>query len=229
VAEASHKYVESNPSEAPAVLLAPRLGGPRPVPVPTQRAQSQQERAEGDARAEARERAEARDAEAAVTELYHAHSLGLTRLAHVMLGDRPGAEDVVQDAFYGLYRHYPRLTDKRKALPYLRSSVLNGCRTELRRNRRRNAARLREGPADDPAARTEPSAEAAVMADEDRHAVLAAIMRLPHRQRAVLVLRYYLDEPEAVIAESLGITSGTVRSTLHRALAKLGADLKGTP
>ena len=95
-----------------------------------------------------------REAEAAVTELYHAHALGLTRLARVMLSDRSTAEDVVQDAFYGLYRHYPRLTDKHKALPYLRSSVLNGCRSELRRSRRRTTIRLRDSQAEDPAART---------------------------------------------------------------------------
>ncbi|HEY1644294.1 MAG TPA: sigma-70 family RNA polymerase sigma factor [Streptosporangiaceae bacterium] len=203
----------SSNSDAPAILLAPRrAGGPLLDAAP---------------RADRREQAGSREAEAAVTELYHAHALGLTRLARVMVGDRSTAEDVVQDAFYGLYRHYPHLTDKHKALPYLRSCVLNGCRSELRRSRRRTV-RLRDSQAEDPATRTEPSAEAEAIAGENRQEVLAAIMRLPHRQRAVLVLRYYLDEPEAAIAEALGITGGTVRSTLHRALARLGEDLKGT-
>ena len=76
------------------------------------------------------------DAEAAVTALYRQHALGLTRLAHVMLGDRPGAEDVVHEAFYGLYHRWDRLADPAKAPQYLRSSVLNGCRTQLRRSRR---------------------------------------------------------------------------------------------
>jgi RNA polymerase sigma-70 factor (sigma-E family) len=212
-AEASHTYVSSN-SDAPAILLAPRraAGGPLLDAAP---------------RADTRDQAASREAAAAVTELYHAHALGLTRLARVMLGDRSAAEDVVQDAFYGLYRHYPRLTDKDKALPYLRSCVLNGCRSELRRSRRR-IIRLRDSQAEDPAARTEPSAEAEAITGENRQEVAEAIMRLPHRQRAVLVLRYYLDEPEAAIAEALGITGGTVRSTLHRALARLGADLKET-
>ncbi len=212
-AEASHRDVSSN-SDAPAILLAPRRAAAGPLlDAP---------------RADSRDQAGSREAEAAVTELYHAHALGLTRLARVMLSDRSTAEDVVQDAFYGLYRHYPRLTDKHKALPYLRSSVLNGCRSELRRSRRRTTIRLRDSQAEDPAARTEPSAEAEAITGENRQEVLEAIMRLPHRQRAVLVLRYYLDEPEAAIAEALGITGGTVRSTLHRALARLGADLKGT-
>jgi len=161
------------------------------------------------------------EAEAAVTALYQQHALGLTRLAHVMLGDRPGAEDVVHEAFYGLYKRWDRLADPGKASQYLRSSVLNGCRTQLRRSRPAG------GPlADQAGGVTQPSAEADVLAGEDRQAVLAAITRLPDRQREVLVLRYYLDEPEAVIAASLGIGASTVRSTLHRALKALGADLR---
>ena len=84
-------------------------------------------------------------AEDGVTALYHAHALGLIRLAHIMLGDRAAAEDVVQDAFCGLYRNWSRLADQAKALPYVRSSVLNGCRTALRR---RPVARLAGGPGD---------------------------------------------------------------------------------
>ena len=161
------------------------------------------------------------DAEAAVTALYRQHALGLTRLAHVMLGDRPGAEDVVHEAFYELYRRWDRLKDPAKAPQYLRSSVLNGCRTQLRR------PRAPAGPSADQAhGAAQPSAEADVLAGEDRQAVLAAITRLPDRQREVLVLRYYLDEPEGVIAASLGIGASTVRSTLHRALKALGADLR---
>jgi RNA polymerase sigma factor (sigma-70 family) len=165
------------------------------------------------------------DAEAAVTALYREHALGLTRLAHVMLGDRPGAEDVVHEAFYGLYRRWDGLKDPAKAPQYLRSSVLNGCRTQLRRSR--------PPPGGTPADRAgalqlsaQPSAEADVLAGEDRRDVLAAITRLPDRQREVLVLRYYLDEPEGVIAAALGIGASTVRSTLSRALKALGADLR---
>jgi hypothetical protein len=72
-------------------------------------------------------------AEDGVTALYHAHALGLIRLAHIMLGDRAAAEDVVQDAFCGLYRNWTRLADQAKALPYVRSAVLNGSRSALRR------------------------------------------------------------------------------------------------
>jgi DNA-directed RNA polymerase specialized sigma24 family protein len=74
----------------------------------------------------------AASAEAGVTALYQAHALGLVRLAIIMLGDRPAAEDVVQDAFFGLYRNWGGLSDPAKALTYVRSSVLNGCRGALR-------------------------------------------------------------------------------------------------
>ncbi len=168
-------------------------------------------------------------AAAAVTDLYRAHALGLTRMAHVMLGDRQGAEDVVHDAFCGLYLRWAKLADPGKALPYLRSCVLNGCRTEIRKSRRRPALEPTGGPADGelagPADPEAGSAESAALAGEGRRAVLAAVTRLPHRQREVLVLRYYLGEPDEAIAELLGIAGSTVRSTLHRALARLGAEL----
>jgi hypothetical protein len=72
-------------------------------------------------------------ADEAVTVLYRAHALRLTRLAYVMVGDRGLAEDIVQEAFAGLHRRWGRLSDPAKAVFYLRSSVLNGCRTVLRR------------------------------------------------------------------------------------------------
>jgi DNA-directed RNA polymerase specialized sigma24 family protein len=83
-------------------------------------------------------------AQVAVTRLYELHAVGLIRLAMVMLGDRPSAEDAVQDAFCGLYRRYGSLVEPGRARPYVRSSVLNGCRSQLRarqRDRRRSTDR----------------------------------------------------------------------------------------
>jgi RNA polymerase sigma-70 factor (sigma-E family) len=153
----------------------------------------------------------------AVTALYQEYSLGLIRLAVVMLGDRAAAEDVVQEAFYGLYRRWHTLTDTAKALSYVRSSVLNGSRTALRR-RSRQAHESPTAPA--------PSAEAAVLIGEEHREVLAAIRRLPDRQREVLVLRFYLDLDEAEIARSMGISRSTVRSTTSRGLAALARLLR---
>jgi DNA-directed RNA polymerase specialized sigma24 family protein len=86
-------------------------------------------------------------AEAGVAALYQAHALGLIRLAHIMLGDRSSAEDVVQEAFCGLYRRWAKLADQAKALPYVRSSVLNGCRTAARRGAAREVGGAHQPPA----------------------------------------------------------------------------------
>ena len=67
-----------------------------------------------------------------MTALYRAQAVGLIRLAVIMLGDRAAAEDAVQDAFLGLYRHWGGLSDDANALTYVRASVLNGCRNALR-------------------------------------------------------------------------------------------------
>jgi RNA polymerase sigma-70 factor (sigma-E family) len=150
----------------------------------------------------------------AVTALYRAHALGLIRLAVVMLGDRPAAEDVVQEAFCGLYRRWHTLSDTGKALSYVRSSVINGCRSVLRRRTGRQAHL-----ADDPLGE---SAESAVLVSEEHQQVLSAIRRLPDRQREALVLRFYLDLDEGEIASSMRISRGTVKSTTSRALAALG-------
>jgi RNA polymerase sigma-70 factor (sigma-E family) len=152
----------------------------------------------------------------AVTALYRAHALGLIRLAVVMLGDRPAAEDAVQEAFCGLYRRWHSLADPAKALSYARSSVINNCRTALRRRGRHG------GPDPSTADLLGESAEALALIGEEHRQVLAAIRRLPARQREVLVLRFYLDLDEGEIAASMRISRGTVKSTTSRALASLG-------
>lgn len=153
-------------------------------------------------------------AEAAVGALYQEHAVALIRLAHIMLGDRPAAEDVVQDAFFGLYRNWHRLADPAGALPYARSSVLNGCRTALRRRALRGRLTMYQPPAG--------SAEAAALSHEERQAVMQAVRRLPDRQREALVLRFYLDLPDQEIARVMGVRPSTVRSATHRALKALG-------
>jgi RNA polymerase sigma factor (sigma-70 family) len=131
----------------------------------------------------------------AVTALYQAHALGLIRLAVVMLGDRPAAEDVVQEAFCGLYRRWYALSDTGKALSYVRSSVINGCRTVLRRRNSAPAALAGDPPVE--------SAEVTALVSEEHQQVLTAIRRLPDRQREALVLRFYLDLNEEEIAASM--------------------------
>jgi RNA polymerase sigma-70 factor (sigma-E family) len=160
-------------------------------------------------------------AEAAVAALYRASAVSLIRLAYVMLGDLPGAEDVVQEAFCGLYRRWDRLKDADSAMFYVRVAVLNGCRSALRRRAVRRRVLADQPPA--------VSAEAVVLSGEEREEVIRAVGRLPHRQREALVLRFYLDLPDDQIARVMGIRPGTVRSATCRALEALGRALKETP
>ncbi|HEX5986531.1 MAG TPA: SigE family RNA polymerase sigma factor [Nocardioides sp.] len=150
--------------------------------------------------------------------LYAAHRLGLVRLAVLLVDDVQSAEDVVQDAFAGFLGRAGRLNDPDKALAYLRTAVVNNARSALRRRRtaRGYVAPHDVGP-EDPSART-------VLAEEHRE-VIAALHRLPERQREVLVLRYWSDLSEGEIADAMGISRGTVKSTASRALAALERQL----
>jgi RNA polymerase sigma-70 factor (sigma-E family) len=161
--------------------------------------------------------APATDTVGAVTALYQVHAVGLIRLAVVMIGDRQAAEDIVQEAFCGLFRRWAHLADQDKALSYVRSSALNGCRSELRRRIRNERRATRDTvPAD------VESAEYAALVGEEHREVLAALRRLPARQREALVLRFYLDLSEPQVAATMGISQGTVKSTTSRALTALG-------
>ena len=155
------------------------------------------------------------EADGAVTALYRSHAVGMIRLAVRLLGDRPTSEDVVQDAFGALYRRWEHLADPEKAASYLRSAVLNGCRSELRRRIR---AERRAAP--DPVAPDPVCAEVTDLIE--RSEMKAALRRLSARQREALVLRFYLELSEAEIAASMGISRGTVKSTTSRALRSLG-------
>jgi len=105
-----------------------------------------------------------------VTALYQAHALSLARLALLMLGDQAEAQDVVQDAFLGLYRRWGTLASVEAAPGYLRASVLNGCRTALKRRSR---------PAVYPGGEEYlESAEALAIHTEEQRAVIAAVGRM---------------------------------------------------
>lgn len=164
------------------------------------------------------------DARQAVSALYEAHAVGLIRLAVVMLGDRPAAEDVVQEAFCGLYRRWGQLDDPGNAQRYVRSAVLNGCRSALRRLHREARSARPDGSLE-----TSESAEALALVNAEHRAVLGALRRLPARQREALVLRFYLELPEPEIARSMGVSQGTVKSTTSRALAALGRLVQEIP
>jgi RNA polymerase sigma-70 factor (sigma-E family) len=159
------------------------------------------------------------DARQHVSALYRTHALALVKLAVLMTGDQSTAEDVVQDAFLGLYRRWSALHDADKAIGYLRSSVLNGCRSVHRIRFRRQGLTL------DPPEHAD-SAEAEALLGEAHREVLAALRRLPRRQRESVVLRYYLDMTEDQAAQAMGVSRGTVKSATSRGIAALARMLK---
>jgi len=129
---------------------------------------------------------------------------GLVRLAHLLTGSASVAEDIVHDAFIGYARAKDPVADPGA---YLRRSVVN-----LSTNVHRRSARERRHLATVTEAIVEPGE-----IDETWQLVRG----LPPRQRAVLVLRFYLDLSEAETARVLGCRPGTVKSSTARALAKL--------
>ncbi len=158
-----------------------------------------------------------------VSLLYRAHGMELVRIAAVMLGSRAAAEDAVHDAFCGLVRKWDRLADPRNGLAYVRSAVVNQCRSELRRRGRLERRADRTHRPLDP-----DSPEQAAILGEEHRDVVAALLRLPHRQREALVLRYFLDLADGEIAAAMGVSAGTVKSTTSRALAALGRQLRNS-
>jgi RNA polymerase sigma-70 factor (sigma-E family) len=163
---------------------------------------------------------DAADPPQSVTDLFRDHHLELVRLALVMVQDLATAEDVVQDAFERLHRGWPSLRQPESSLSYVRSSVLNGCRSV---HRRAAMARKHEPRLAEPAEGAGPDGASAAA---DRGEMVAALRRLPRRQREVLVLRYYLDLDVDEVASTLRINPGTVRSTTARGLARLAAVLQ---
>jgi len=161
------------------------------------------------------------EAERQLAALYQAHALGLVRLAKIMLGDQAAAEDVVQDAFLGLHRRWHALDDPRRALGYLRASVLNGCRSAHRGSARRARALLFAPRAADIA-----SAEESALIGEANREVIAALRALPARQREAVVLRFYLGLSEDEAAQAMGVARGTVKSATSRGRAALARTLQ---
>jgi RNA polymerase sigma-70 factor (sigma-E family) len=127
----------------------------------------------------------------------------LVRVAYLLTGSSAVAEDLVQDAFVGLHRHWDGV---RQPSAYLRVAVVNACRAHHRRNLRERSY-FPELVTDTVVAETP--------------VVLDALAELPYRQRAALVLRFYEDRTDSEIAQALGCRPATVRSLVHRGLATL--------
>ena len=149
-----------------------------------------------------------------IAALFRREHARLVAYARLIVDDQQTAEDVVQEAFLGLHRRWSALADEHAALAYLRTAVVNGARSQLRR--RRTVRAFRPAPVDDA-----PSAESLAVRRDEHRLLIDSLRRLPGRQRDVLVLRYFFDLTEAQIAAELDISRGSVKQHASRGLAAL--------
>ena len=138
------------------------------------------------------------------------HGLALTRFAFVLCGDRGFAEDLVQDTYLALYRRYGETVSIDAPVAYARRAIVNAY---VSRGRRRSSSELSSAEL--------PDFGVELTTHDEQDAMWRVLAHLPDRQRAVLVLRYYVDLTDREIAKVLGATEGTVRSLAARAFAAL--------
>ncbi|GGS85684.1 RNA polymerase sigma factor [Streptomyces chromofuscus] len=149
-----------------------------------------------------------------LTETYRTHYRSLLGLAALLLDDTASCEDVVQEAFIRVHSARKRVRDPEKTLAYLRQTVVNLSRSALRR--RILGLKLLSKPMPDMA-----SAEEGAYDQLERDSLIKAMKGLQRRQREVLVLRYFADMTEAQVAETLGISLGSVKAYGSRGIAAL--------
>jgi RNA polymerase sigma factor (sigma-70 family) len=135
----------------------------------------------------------------------------MMRLAHLLTGSVDLAEDAVHDAFVSCSRHWSTLDI---ADAYVRRAVINHAHSALRRAGRERDKTARYG-------RATPVTVGLPELDE----TWGVLRRLPDRQRMAVVLRFYEDLSEAEIAELLDCRPGTVKSLIHRGLAKVKKEI----
>lgn len=158
--------------------------------------------------------AQARDPWTALEALYRVEHAPMVRLAHLLVGDRSVAEELVQDAFLRLHRHLGHVDEPGA---YLRTTVVNLCRGDGRR--RATARRHAPALADRRAVEPPPL-------PRELDEVWQALQALPERRRDALVLRYYADLPTDEVARLLGARPATARSLIRRGLASLEEALR---
>jgi RNA polymerase sigma-70 factor (sigma-E family) len=142
---------------------------------------------------------------------YREQWLDLARLAYLLTGDRAVGEELVQDAFVAARRRWDQIDNPGG---YLRTSVVNASRDW---GRHQQVVRKHEPSA--------PEALRAATSEDHPDELWDALGRLDDRRRQAVVLRFYLDLPDAEIAELLGCRPGTVRTLIHRALRDLRREM----
>ena len=139
----------------------------------------------------------------------------LLHAAYLLTGNLADAEDLVQSALAKTYQAWNRIEDRKALDGYVRRAMVN---THISWWRRR---KVDEYPTDDiPDQPVADSSDSSEIHDSLRR----ALDRLPHRMRAAVVLRFFEDMTEAEVADVLGVSQGTVKSTVSRAVAKLRSD-----
>lgn len=163
------------------------------------------------------------DASRLVEAAFREHYEALCRWAYLLLGDPGLAEELVMDVFAGLLRNVTGLRDPAAIGGYLRQGVVNRVRSRRSGGWREQQTLLRLRGRRTQVDVADPAGQ---YGEEQR--VLAAVGRLPLRQRIAIVLRYYADLTEPEIAAALGCATGTVKSQLSRARSTLARDLGDT-
>jgi RNA polymerase sigma-70 factor (ECF subfamily) len=163
----------------------------------------------------------------AYEELVHRYRDLALRTAAVVGGDAGEADDVAQEAFVKAYAALGRFRSGAPFRPWLTRIVANEARNRLRSAGRREGLALRAAEDRRPGLDAAPSPEAAVLDQERREMLLAALNALRDEDREVIGARYFLDLSEAEMAATLGIPRGTVKSRLSRAMGRLRAVLAG--
>jgi RNA polymerase sigma-70 factor (sigma-E family) len=154
--------------------------------------------------------------EAEFTEFMHARWPRLVRLGYGLTGDPGLAEDLAQTALARAFASWQRVRRAGDPDAYVRRIMVNANSSRFRKHRVRE--RLTDAPPD---AVPQPGVADATHLRDDRSALIAALMDLPQGQRAVVVLRYWMDMTETEVAATLGCSVGNVKSQASRALAKL--------
>ena len=149
-----------------------------------------------------------------------AQAAALARLAYQLTGHRESARDLVQDVLLEAFRHWPKVSTARSQPAYVRRMLVN---RHLNRVRRRHIQEV--AGVDDPhPAAADRQAPFLDQVHADHDAMWRALATLPHRQRTVLVLRYYEGLDDVAIAETVGCRRTTVRSLAARGLSALRTD-----
>jgi RNA polymerase sigma-70 factor (sigma-E family) len=149
----------------------------------------------------------------------------LLRTAYLVVGDLTESEDLVQECFVTIAKRWPRVRAMEHPRAYARRVLLN---LALDGSARRSRRRLELEHATSLDERFDERSSGELIAVDTRSALVAALARLPPRQRAVLVLRYFEDLSESETAAALQCSVGTVKSTASRALARLQSTLTTT-